>query len=67
MIGEEKIIEKWNLRDWCNRVDAVEDVIAEIAETKQSSGDINQLLLFRYGRVVLCLKEMLTLLMHGIS
>lgn len=65
MIDEEKIVEKWNLRDWWNRVDAVEDVIAEIAETKQSIGDINQLLLFNYGRVVLCLKEILTLLMHG--
>lgn len=58
-------IEKWNINEWWKRIENIEDVIAEIAEQHQTSRDINELLLFNYGRVVLCLKEILTLLING--
>ena len=65
MIDEIKVVEKWNLREWWDRATCVEDVIAKITETKQSSRNIEQVLIFNYGRTVLCIKEILTLLMHG--
>lgn len=65
LIEKEKIVEKWSLNEWWNRINKVEDIIAEITETKQASRDINQVLIFNYGRAALSLKEMLTLLMHG--
>lgn len=58
-------IEKWNINEWWERIENVEDVIADRAVQHQTSRDINELLFFNYGRVVLCLKEILTLLING--
>lgn len=62
---QQDINEKWKLDVWMARIDKVEDCIADIAEQKKTANDIDNILIRNYARIVLCLREVLTLLCHG--
>ena len=65
MIDYETNREKWKLDLWWERVDAVENSIIDIAEEKKTDESIDYVIIRNYGRLSLCLREMLTLLLNG--
>lgn len=56
---------KWRLDVWMKQISNVEDCISDIAGHKKVANDIDNILLRNYARIVICLKEILTLLDHG--
>lgn len=57
--------EQWKLDIWMERINKVEVCVASIAEQKKSAHDIDNILIRNYGRIALCLREVLVLLCHG--
>lgn len=59
------MIQHWKLDDWMKRIEKVEDIFAPIIESKKTGYDIDNVLIYNYAKIVLCLREILTLLKHG--
>lgn len=62
---QQSIIQKWKLDVWMERINSVEDKVADIAEKRKTAADIENILIRNYARIVLCLKEVITLLLNG--
>lgn len=56
------MVQHWKLDDWMKRIEKVEDIFAPIIESKKTGYDIDNVLIYNYAKIVLCLREILTLL-----
>ena len=64
MLEQEKI-EEWHLQEWWDRVDKVEDEVIKIVRTKRVEMNIDRMFITNYGKLVLSIREILTLLKNG--